>query len=212
MPGGCGHRATVWITTVLSGSSTRLRDDQGAPGLLARLTAPTERATNASSPISCPAAHLSMAAATSSTNPPTGGAQAHRSGSPTQQPYVSARRSRSQRLRGKLLSGRRVGHNDTFPSHRKINLPRRTKSNPVTIAPPEQLRHRAAMARKVPFTRHAGAPRRRRSDFTISFWRRSFSNSTCSANFLFHVVAGHTCRRMTISLSDLVLNSEKISY
>ena len=51
---------------------------------------------------------------------------------------------RSQRsvLRGKLLSGRRVGHNDTFPSHRKINLPRRTKSKPVTIAPPEQLRHR----------------------------------------------------------------------
>jgi hypothetical protein len=32
----------------------------------------------------------------------------------------------------------------TTPSraHRKINLPRRTKSKPVTIAPPEQLRHR----------------------------------------------------------------------
>jgi hypothetical protein len=75
---------------VSSGSSTSLRDDQGAPGLLARLTAPTERATNASSPISCPAAYLSMAAATSSTNPPTGGAQGHRSGSPTQQLAHSA--------------------------------------------------------------------------------------------------------------------------
>jgi hypothetical protein len=70
-----------------------------------------------------------------------------------------------------------------------------------------------AMARKVPFTRHAGAPRRRGSDFTISFWRRSFSNSTCSANFLFHVVVGGWRRahlpEMTISLSDLVLTAKK---
>jgi hypothetical protein len=54
--------------------------------------------------------------------------------------HLDVLRSQRSVLRGKLLSGRRVGHNDTFPSHRKINLARRTKSKPVIIAPPEQLR------------------------------------------------------------------------
>jgi hypothetical protein len=63
-------------------------------------------------------------------------------GRPTQQPYVSARRSplaaqRSARQAAQRTACRTQRHLSEPP---KINLPRRTKSNPVTIAPPEQLR------------------------------------------------------------------------
>jgi hypothetical protein len=139
MPGGCGHRATVWthrrcplvlndlrrwrredvhdlapprparrhwtVMCRICGSdparSPRCRLDRRPgsvttrahpaclPGLRPR---PSARRTFLRR-FFCPTAHPSMVAATSSTNPPTGGAQARRSGPPTRQPYVSARRS-----------------------------------------------------------------------------------------------------------------------